>query len=192
MLFFKKKYKREDCDYTVTFIDNIMPMSIEDEDGNIPVKGEYVNYVDAKSISSDLKVRGTKYYIGKSKNKDSKNNFTMYLRCRYNKIGREYIRELLSDLIRNTFEGYTIKQGPNGRIEESCRVNILDILSGNLDYIFEDVIDVYPFYKVYFSFKELKDKNKNFVEGYIIFDSSTDQEFIDFLRNKAKSTSINK
>lgn len=181
---FKKKnktYNRESCDYTIRFVKNILKYDTENE-----AEKEYVNFVHARAISPDLKVRGTKYYIGRS---SAPNEFTIYLRCRYDKVGKEYVREPLKDLLSKAFSNYRDSHITDA-MTEFCSINIEDLLSGHLDYIFEDVLDVDPYYQVFFSFKGVKDVNGRDVEGYLVFDRNANPEFIDYLRNMSKQSSL--
>lgn len=197
---FKKKtktYSRVDCDYTVRFVKNILKYDTDNEK-----EKEYVNFVHARAVSSDLKVRGTKYYIGHSNG--APNEFTLYLRCRYDKVGKEYVREPLEELLSKTFNDYrktdisgtaveycSMKTAISETTVEYCSMNIIDdILSGHLDYIFEDVLDVDPYYQIFFSFKGVKDIDGRDVEGYIVFDRSANPEFIDYLRKISKESSL--
>lgn len=198
-----KSFKYEDNNFLVEFRQDIIKIK-EDEETN-QINKSYVNYVNAKDISPDLKVRGTKYYKGNTIGSDIK--FTVYLRVRYDKSGREYVKEPLitqlgsiSDNAR-TNDALNITDYADGPVATTikvdiCDINVYDILNGHLDYVLEDIVLDETTGKnricTYFSFKHMKDKNGKDVEGYLAFDSKTaDSKYINYLKQMAISSSTN-
>ena len=191
-----KEYKYQDNEFLLEFKQNIVKIK-DDEIAQEDSEKVYVNYVNAKDISPDLKVRGTKYYKGNTIGSDIK--FTIYLRARYDKNGRDYVMEPLITLLgsmsdnartNSTFIGYIDGSSSKYLNVDICDINIYDILNGHLDYILEDIVDSKIY--TYFSFKHYKDKNGKDVEGYLAFDSeNADSKYLEYLKQLAISSSTN-
>lgn len=176
---FKKKYNLK---YIITF-DQKIPKMPDEEDGEV----KYLDYVNAKDISNDIKVKGTKYYMAHSivsNNTSDFIKFTVYFRCRYDKKGKEYIREDLKVLVQKVFGIYKFKTEKDKTIE--CEIDLEKLLKGHVDYIFEDLDYPEDEYKILFSFKGYKDGDGKDIEGYVSFSSidnpNLDTKFLDYLK----------
>jgi len=177
---FKKKYNLK---YTISF-DQEIPKASDEEDGGI----KYLDYVNAKDISNDIKVKGTKYYMAHSiisNNTSDFIKFTIYFRCRYDKKGKDYIREDLKILVQKAFGIYnyntkTINYATN------CDIDLENLLKDHVDFIFEDLDYLGDEYRILFSFKGYKDRDNKDIEGYVSFSSfdnpNLDTKFLDYLK----------
>jgi len=185
---FKKKYNLK---YTITF-DQQIPKTSDEEDGEV----KYVDYVNAKDISSDIKVKGTKYYIAHSliSNNTAADfvKFTIFFRCRYDKRGKDYIREDLVTMVQKAFGIYSFKAEKEKKVE--CDIDLEKLLKDNVDYIFEDLDYPDDDYRILFSFKGFKDRDGKDIEGYVSFSSfdnlNFDAKFLDYLRKTVISKSV--
>lgn len=193
-LFKKKQFKYSDNEFWVEFPNEFLKSDEFDEIPNDP--NFFINYVSARDISPDLKVKGTKYYVGNTIISD--NNFTIYIRCRYNKIGKEYKKEPLIDLLGSISDNATNRVSINKygvvTTKDVCELNLYDILNGHVDYILDDIVeeeDGTTTLKTYFSFKHYLDKNAKNVEGYVAFDrNSSNEEYVEYLKKFAISSSL--
>lgn len=193
-LFKKKQFKYSDNEFWVEFPNEFLKSDEFDKIPNDP--NFFINYVSARDISPDLKVKGTKYYVGNTIISD--NNFTIYIRCRYNKTGKEYRKEPLIDLLGSISDNATNRVSINKygvvTTKDACELNLYDILNGHVDYILDDIVeeeDGTTTLKTYFSFKYYLDKNAKNVEGYVAFDkNSSNEEYVEYLKKFAISSSL--
>ena len=121
---FKKKYNLK---YTISF-DQEIPKASDEEDGEV----KYLDYVNAKDISNDIKVKGTKYYMAHSiisNNTSDFIKFTVYFRCRYDKKGKDYIREDLKILVQKAFGIYSY----NAKTI-NCDIDLENLLKDHIDF----------------------------------------------------------
>lgn len=183
---FKKKYNLK---YTVRFDQEISKVS-DEEEGEV----KYVDFVNAKDISNDIKVKGTKYYIAHSLvNPDKASEyvkFTVYFRCRYDKKGKEYIREDLKALVQKAFGLYSFKADTEKKIE--CDIDLEKLLRDHVDFVFEDLDYTDDEYRILFSFKGYKDRDNKDIEGYVSFSSFDNKNFDDKFLNYLRKTVISK
>lgn len=181
---FKKKYNLK---YTISF-DQEIPKASDEEDGEV----KYLDYVNAKDISNDIKVKGTKYYMAHSiisNNTSDFIKFTVYFRCRYDKKGKDYIREDLKILVQKAFGIYSY----NAKTI-NCDIDLENLLKDHVDFIFEDLDYPDDEYRILFSFKGYKDRDNKDIEGYVSFSSfdnkNFDDKFLNFLRNTVISKTV--
>lgn len=175
-LFKKKEDKKVDpvVNLTKDFIPAII--IVKNEDGT--TRNE--EYTLAKNICNHLKVAGTKYYqLSPSDYTDRINNdIRLYLRCRFYKIGKDYVRESLKEqLIKSPAVGVTFISG------EAVAIDLEVLLKGNIDYVLMDKDEETGKIFHYFSFKGVKDKHDDeTAEGYLVINDK-DKDIIDYLYN---------
>lgn len=170
---FKKKKEEPVVNLTKNLISSAVVTT--DEDGTVHTQ----EYILAKNICSHLKVAGTKYYLMEATDySDKAKDVKLYLRCRFHKVGKNYIRESLKEqLVKSSA---VVATDINGEI---VTIDLEKLLKGKIDYILidkdEDTGEVF----YYFSFKGVEDKvGSECTEGYLVMNDH-DGDAIDYLCN---------
>ena len=168
---FKKKEEVPVINLTKNLAAAVVP--VQNEDGSFHSE----EFILAKNICPHLKVAGTKYYpLVPTDYDDKQKDMELFLRCRFHKIGKSYVRESLEDQLalnpavtaRSTTDNKTVS------------IDLINLLKGNIDYVLTDIDEKTGGIFYYFSFKELKDNHGESIEGYLVL-NNYDKALVDYL-----------